>query len=131
REVSRAARVSLGYLSEVERGQKEASSELLAAICEALGLPLSELLHYVAADVGAMQRVAAVDAVPMPDASGRRIDGVAAATASATNSAGITGGRIVPPMVGANMAELRLSPALTHPISTRVGPARSGVVVAA
>ena len=36
RDVSGAARVSLGYLSEVERGQKEASSELLAAICGAL-----------------------------------------------------------------------------------------------
>ena len=54
REVSRSARVSLGYLSEVERGQKEASSELLAAICEALELPLSELLHKVAGDVAAM-----------------------------------------------------------------------------
>ncbi|GAA2790536.1 hypothetical protein GCM10020219_072320 [Nonomuraea dietziae] len=39
REVSTLARVSLGYLSEVERGQKEASSELLASICGALGVP--------------------------------------------------------------------------------------------
>src|SRR5690606_39303525 len=54
REVSRSARVSLGYLSEVERGQKEASSDLLAAICEALELPLSELLYNVASDVAAM-----------------------------------------------------------------------------
>ena len=37
REVSKAARVSLGYLSEVERGQKEASSELLAAMCACAG----------------------------------------------------------------------------------------------
>lgn len=44
REVSASARVSLGYLSEVERGQKEASSELLAAICASLDLPLSVLL---------------------------------------------------------------------------------------
>jgi transcriptional regulator with XRE-family HTH domain len=44
REVSDAARVSLGYLSEVERGRKEASSELLNAICDALDVPLSELL---------------------------------------------------------------------------------------
>lgn len=44
REVSASARVSLGYLSEVERGQKEASSELLAAICGSLDLPLSALL---------------------------------------------------------------------------------------
>jgi transcriptional regulator with XRE-family HTH domain len=47
REVSTAANVSLGYLSEIERGQKEASSELLAAICEALGARLSELLGEV------------------------------------------------------------------------------------
>jgi len=44
REVSTDARVSLGYLSEIERGQKEASSELLAAICGALGVPLSDVL---------------------------------------------------------------------------------------
>src|SRR6266571_8010441 len=47
REVSAAARVSLGYLSEVERGRKEASSELLASICGALGAPLSQLLREV------------------------------------------------------------------------------------
>lgn len=44
REVSDAARVSLGYLSEVERGRKEASSELLGAICDALDVPLSRVL---------------------------------------------------------------------------------------
>lgn len=47
REVSAAARVSLGYLSEVERGRKEASSELLASICDALGAPLSQVLREV------------------------------------------------------------------------------------
>src|SRR3954453_7287844 len=47
REVSSAARVSLGYLSEVERGQKEASSELLASICRALGVRLSDVLREV------------------------------------------------------------------------------------
>jgi transcriptional regulator with XRE-family HTH domain len=44
RQVSDAARVSLGYLSEVERGRKEASSELLSAICDALDVSLSQLL---------------------------------------------------------------------------------------
>ena len=44
REVSDSARVSLGYLSEVERGRKEASSELLTAICGALDVPLSAVL---------------------------------------------------------------------------------------
>lgn len=45
REISTAANVSLGYLSEIERGQKEPSSELLAAICQALGFRLSEVLR--------------------------------------------------------------------------------------
>lgn len=57
REVSAEARVSLGYLSEIERGQKEASSELLAAICAALDVPLSSLLRTVA------DRVAGYEAV--------------------------------------------------------------------
>lgn len=47
REISASARVSLGYLSEVERGQKEPSSELLAAICGALDVELSELFQEV------------------------------------------------------------------------------------
>jgi transcriptional regulator with XRE-family HTH domain len=48
REVADAAGVSLTYLSEVERGRKEASSEVLEAICAALGLVLSDLLFEVA-----------------------------------------------------------------------------------
>lgn len=48
REVSSDATVSLGYLSEVERGQKEASSELLSSICRALNVPLSHVLRLVA-----------------------------------------------------------------------------------
>lgn len=44
RDVSARAAVSLGYLSEVERGEKEASSELLLAICGALDVRLSDLL---------------------------------------------------------------------------------------
>ena len=47
REVSAEARVSLGYISEIERGQKEASSELLASLCSALELPLSVVLREV------------------------------------------------------------------------------------
>ncbi len=47
RDISADARVSLGYLSEVERGQKEASSELLASICSALEVPLSSVLGTV------------------------------------------------------------------------------------
>lgn len=53
RDVSRKARVSLGYLSEVERGRKEPSSELLAAICEALDIALSEILAEAAEAIAA------------------------------------------------------------------------------
>jgi transcriptional regulator with XRE-family HTH domain len=58
RDVSAAARVSLGYLSEIERGQKEASSELLAAICTALDVPLSSLLSSVSGEVAAQEATA-------------------------------------------------------------------------
>ncbi len=60
REISSAANVSLGYLSEIERGQKEASSELLGAICDALGARLSELLRDVSDTVEVAERVPAV-----------------------------------------------------------------------
>jgi len=60
REVSTAANVSLGYLSEIERGQKEASSELLAAICEALGARLSELLSEVSDTLSLAESMAGV-----------------------------------------------------------------------
>ncbi|WP_181782304.1 helix-turn-helix domain-containing protein [Pseudonocardia pini] len=56
RDVSRAARVSLGYLSEVERGRKEPSSELLAAICEALDVSLPDLLAEVIGEMTATER---------------------------------------------------------------------------
>ena len=56
RALSRDASVSLGYLSEIERGQKEASSELLAAICVALNLPISQLLVEVSRSMQLHQR---------------------------------------------------------------------------
>lgn len=70
REVSSAARVSLGYLSEVERGQKEASSELLASICGALEVPLSLVLREVSDRVAAMENVTVPDTVPVNLAEG-------------------------------------------------------------
>jgi transcriptional regulator with XRE-family HTH domain len=56
RDVAKSARVSLGYLSEVERGQKEASSELLNSICSALDLKLSKVLSEVALNVSVTER---------------------------------------------------------------------------
>ena len=60
REVSAAARVSLGYLSEVERGRKEASSEVLEAVCAALHCHLADLFFEVA------ESLSAAEAVPVP-----------------------------------------------------------------
>ena len=57
RDVSKEARVSLGYISEIERGQKEASSELLASLCSALDVPLSEVLSEVS-DAVALEEAA-------------------------------------------------------------------------
>lgn len=68
REVSDSARVSLGYLSEVERGRKEASSELLSAICAALDVPLSRVLCDAGTEMAcqeAVERSAAV-AISVP-----------------------------------------------------------------
>ena len=56
RDVARDARVSLGYLSEVERGQKEASSELLASICTALNIQLSTLLSDVTSQIAKTEK---------------------------------------------------------------------------
>jgi transcriptional regulator with XRE-family HTH domain len=50
-DVARAAKVSMPYLSELERGRKEASSEILAAVCRALGLEMSDLLEQVGRDL--------------------------------------------------------------------------------
>lgn len=63
REVSDSARVSLGYLSEVERGRKEPSSELLNAICDALQVPLSSVLS----DAG--ERMASEELAAAPNGS--------------------------------------------------------------
>jgi transcriptional regulator with XRE-family HTH domain len=85
RDVSGAARVSLGYLSEVERGQKEASSELLASICDALDLELADLL----AEVSLELRLARTGAVrPLaPAADGPTVDAQPAATEQAAQPA--------------------------------------------
>lgn len=64
REVSHSARVSLGYLSEVERGQKEASSELLSSICTALDVPLSLMLREVSDRLAEAEGVSVPDTVP-------------------------------------------------------------------
>ncbi|WP_448609626.1 helix-turn-helix domain-containing protein [Geodermatophilus sp. URMC 60] len=77
RDVSGAARVSLGYLSEVERGQKEASSELLASICDALDVELADLLAEVSLGLRGDVRVRPL--VPASGAAGVPAEEVAEA----------------------------------------------------
>ncbi len=85
REVSSTARVSLGYLSEVERGQKEASSELLASICTALDVPLSHVLgevtRRIADEEGGHRPYAAEGFVPTPGSPKKVSPRAAVATA--------------------------------------------------
>ncbi|MFN8097075.1 MAG: helix-turn-helix transcriptional regulator [Dermatophilaceae bacterium] len=64
RQVSAGAAVSLGYLSEIERGEKEASSELLGSICQALDIPLSQLLGDVSSRVALAESVG--EAITLP-----------------------------------------------------------------
>ncbi|NHA67800.1 helix-turn-helix domain-containing protein [Phycicoccus flavus] len=68
RDVAGSAAVSLGYLSEVERGTKEASSELLASICDGLGLTLSELLGVVRDRVEHVETLSAPVTLPVAPA---------------------------------------------------------------
>jgi transcriptional regulator with XRE-family HTH domain len=69
RQVSSKASVALGYLSEVERGQKEASSEILASIADALGISLSVILHEVSDRLSVFEQILPSSTVPdsLPD----------------------------------------------------------------
>jgi transcriptional regulator with XRE-family HTH domain len=109
REVSAAARVSLGYLSEVERGQKEASSELLASICGALGAPLSQVLREVSDSFalaelqnepvysGPVGAEPALDGPPAPRTAGHDAPApVPAAPSAAARRVAVAGGARLP-----------------------------------
>ena len=61
RQSASRASVALGYLSEIERGQKEASSEILASVAEALDVPLSVIMREVS------DRLASVEGIYIPD----------------------------------------------------------------
>jgi transcriptional regulator with XRE-family HTH domain len=87
REVAASARVSLGYLSEIERGRKEASSELLAAVCGALGVPMSVVLREVSDEL-ARAELAAVGALEV-----RRVPATVAAPDDLSGLADLTGSR--------------------------------------
>lgn len=69
RQIASRANVALGYLSEVERGQKEASSEILASIAEALDIPLSAIMREVGNRLSVFEQIVPSSRVPdtLPD----------------------------------------------------------------
>ncbi|WP_395659423.1 helix-turn-helix domain-containing protein [Nocardioides sp.] len=77
REVSAEARVSLGYISEIERGQKEASSELLASLCAALDVPLSDVLRDVSDAVALEEAAAELIRIPVATRAGEVVTSAA------------------------------------------------------
>jgi transcriptional regulator with XRE-family HTH domain len=110
RDVSGAARVSLGYLSEVERGQKEASSELLASICGALEVELADLL----AEVSASLRRADGTVRPLPTAPERPDGGpTPAAEQPAAEPAATPAAEPALALVGPSRSDLRRGEAVS------------------
>ena len=77
RELSSSARVSLGYISEIERGQKEASSELLASLCAALDVPLSDVLRDVSDLVALEEAAAELTRIPVAPRAGQVVTSAA------------------------------------------------------
>ncbi|MEU1605085.1 helix-turn-helix domain-containing protein [Micromonospora matsumotoense] len=124
REVSTAANVSLGYLSEIERGQKEPSSELLAAICDALGARLSELLREVSDTVALAEQLPGV-LMPVQD------EPVAAGSAGTVRKATGRGVRQVTTDGAVAVSVRQDSPLKATLRSSRVRPSDRDVVCAA
>ncbi len=125
REVSASARVSLGYLSEVERGQKEASSELLGSICSALGTPLSQVLREVSDNfaLAELQNEPVLTGVREPGPSAGGPDGPAE---SAPTKAGPAAAKVRIGATGGRQLAVRERPAIGTPVPGRtiVAPAR-------
>jgi len=143
REVSSTARVSLGYLSEVERGQKEASSELLASICGALEVPLSEVLgevtRRIAVEEGVRRPFAAEGIIPTPASKGVPATKVPASKlpatalsparlASAGRGASPVAGPVAAPAAVAEPVLVPVAPPVSAPAGETVDEAVESVV---
>ncbi|MBX9245890.1 helix-turn-helix domain-containing protein [Actinotalea ferrariae] len=80
RDVARDARVSVAYLSEIERGRKEASSEVLMAVCRALGMGLVDLLGEAHGALVGASRPVVVDLAARPAGDDRAAHALAPST---------------------------------------------------
>jgi transcriptional regulator with XRE-family HTH domain len=136
REVSRSARVSLGYLSEVERGRKEPSSELLAAICDALALPLPQLLDNVASDMRGPETLRPAVPAAATESAITNSDGALVGPPSDTMLSELIDAEMIDPALLDVDTDLLLQPTLTHRLTmsitdSRDRPAGRGRVFAA
>jgi transcriptional regulator with XRE-family HTH domain len=129
RQVSADARVSLGYISEVERGQKEASSELLAAICAALDVPLSTVLQEVSEELAQVEQGVPAQAAPA-SAGAERERELVPAGAGAERERELVPARELTPSAPAR--DLAPTNSLSHEFSTsgELEPASAGVLPA-
>lgn len=75
RQVASKASVALGYLSEVERGQKEASSEILASVADALDTPISVIMREVGDRLAVLEGIDAIVPDSLPDDFAAGFDG--------------------------------------------------------
>jgi transcriptional regulator with XRE-family HTH domain len=95
RQVASRASVALGYLSEVERGQKEASSEILASLADALDVPISVIMREVSDRLALSEGVKIPDTVPaelLANYSAKLGSGAGAAAAEVASQNMTTGG---------------------------------------
>ena len=122
REVSASARVSLGYLSEVERGQKEASSELLAAICTALNTPLSHVLGEVSDSfaLAELQNEAELQSEPVLTSAGASRNGQSVAGQSAAGRSAAAAAPMGRPPLERAERELQLPAARAFSVEERL-----------
>jgi len=109
RQLAAEARISPGYLSEIERGQKEPSSELLAAICDALDIRLSDLLREVSIDLEAAELAAQLEAERVGAVPGARVGSAPVSKAAA----------LAKPVARATRPGARPAP---RPVTRRVPP---------
>jgi transcriptional regulator with XRE-family HTH domain len=107
RDVAETARVSVAYLSEVERGRKEASSEVLGAVCRALGMRLVDLVGAAHAELAAAEGRVVVDLTdPRADRARERLVVLRGEAAGGRTVGTPLGGRTVGTPLGGRPATL-------------------------
>jgi transcriptional regulator with XRE-family HTH domain len=130
RQLAAEARISPGYLSEIERGQKEPSSELLAAICDALDIKLSDLLREVSVDMAAAELAARIEA----ERIGASVSGTASVPPARVGATPVKSVALAKPVArtvarpGARPAPRPVTRRVPPPVATGSAPVPSAVL---